>query len=101
YAQSPSRLPIIRRELFHLDHAMRQAEHMRIETDSRLVHLVIKQQHGYAVCRKSLLEIEQLAAITQRRLGHQTKLRERIKHDARRLESLRFIQQQFGDLVQL
>lgn len=46
HTQSPAGSTVVRRELFHFDDAMREAEHVRISADSAIVHPVIQQQRA-------------------------------------------------------
>jgi hypothetical protein len=49
---------------------------------------VVEQQHGRAMLREVLLEVQDLAAVAQRPLRQQAQLRQRVEHDAPRLRAL-------------
>src|SRR4051812_45841687 len=60
HAQTPARGAEVWRELFHVDHAMRQAQNVGIDSRPGLVHLVVEQQDGAVQFRELLLQTQKL-----------------------------------------
>ena len=57
HADPAARRPVIRRELFHLHHAMGQAQHVWVAPNFVVLHLVVQEQHGALVLGEFLFQI--------------------------------------------
>src|SRR5579872_919422 len=99
--QPPARSAVFRGELLHFDHAVGEAEHMRIAPQAAAIHLVIQQQYRAALPGELLLQSQELPTIAQRRLREQPKFRQRVEDHTRGPELARFGEEQIRDRVQL
>ena len=77
---------------------MGETEHMRIPAGPVAVHLVVQQKHGAFLRAEFLFQVQELSPVAKRRLGQQTKFRQRIEDNPGGFYPADFVQQQLGHL---
>lgn len=98
YADPSSLCPVIDRELFEHDDAVRNRMQLQIILGGREI---VEEHDGAIAVGEEMLQGQHLAPVTKRVLGKQTQLGKAVEHDARRVDPLDLLEDQTGRFAQL